>query len=586
MKLAFADALALRGRPRPGRRARRAACSTRSTRRAPRRLIGNQALLPGARQPPRGGTVYLCAADSDGMMVSYIQSNYMGFGSRRRRAGHGHRPAEPRPRLPPGPGHPNQLAPRQAALPHDHPRLPDPRRRRRSGPFGVMGGYMQPQGHMQMIVNTVDYGMNPQASLDAPRWQWTSGRTVLLEDEVPVPDPRGAGPARPRHQYFGQPEFQHGEVPAVGILLANLGTPDAPDTPALRRYLREFLLDPRVIEMPRVLWRLILHLCAPLPAGKSAALSGRSGPRRARPSSSSATPSRGAPAGAAARDRHAGPRRGRHALRQSVGPRGAARAGRQGVPPDPGAAALPAVRGGDHRLDDRRRGRRADHLALGAGDPHDPSLPRRPGLHPGAGGEHPRALGAGEGRRRSSSSPSTASRSATSWPATPTSASATSSPAWPPRSWGFPRERWQVSFQSLFGKEEWLRPYTNQTITALAKSGLRQLDVVCPGFSADCLETIEEIDQENREVFLHAGGERYRYIPALNDRPDRIRAIAELVHRNLQGWVKTPAEWSEEGGAPGRRRVQAAGRGDAVRTRFYKTDTPPAGAGFGTFPLL
>src|SRR3954453_9104191 len=61
-------------------------------------------------------------------------------------------------------------------------------------------------------------------------------------------------------KYFGQPGFQHGEVAAVGVLLANLGTPDAPDTPALRRYLREFLLDPRVIELPRVLWWLILHL--------------------------------------------------------------------------------------------------------------------------------------------------------------------------------------------------------------------------------------------------------------------------------------------------------------------------------------
>jgi ferrochelatase len=124
-----------------------------------------------------------------------------------------------------------------------------------------------------------------------------------------------------------------------------------------------------------------------------------------------------------------------------------------------------------------------------------------------------------------------------------------------------PPEQWTVSFQSLFGKEEWLRPYTNQTITALAKSGLRKLDVVCPGFSADCLETIEEIDQENREVFLHAGGERYRYIPALNDRPDHIRVIADLVHRNLQGWVQAPDKWNEEAvrreAAESRRRAEA-----------------------------
>ncbi|HJX29475.1 MAG TPA: ferrochelatase, partial [Thermoanaerobaculia bacterium] len=109
-----------------------------------------------------------------------------------------------------------------------------------------------------------------------------------------------------------------------------------------------------------------------------------------------------------------------------------------------------------------------------------------------------------------------------------------------------PRDRWEVSFQSLFGREEWIKPYTNKTLEAMAAAGIRSLDVVCPGFSADCLETLEEIDGENREIFLHAGGERYRYIPALNDRPDHIQALAELILRNLQGWVQTPAAWNEE----------------------------------------
>jgi ferrochelatase len=77
----------------------------------------------------------------------------------------------------------------------------------------------------------------------------------------------------------------------------------------------------------------------------------------------------------------------------------------------------------------------------------------------------------------------------------------------------------------------------------MAKSGIRNLDVVCPGFAADCLETIEEIDEQNREIFLHAGGERYRYIPALNDRPDHIRVLADLVLRNLQGWIEPAAAW-------------------------------------------
>jgi ferrochelatase len=130
-----------------------------------------------------------------------------------------------------------------------------------------------------------------------------------------------------------------------------------------------------------------------------------------------------------------------------------------------------------------------------------------------------------------------------------------------------PRDQWSVSFQSLFGKEEWLRPYTDQTITALAKGGLCKLDVVCPGFSADCLETLEEIDEQNREIFLqasaHTGAERYRYIPALNDRPDHIRVLADLIHHNLQGWVKSPEERSSE--AAVREASESRRRAEAMR---------------------
>ena len=98
-----------------------------------------------------------------------------------------------------------------------------------------------------------------------------------------------------------------------------------------------------------------------------------------------------------------------------------------------------------------------------------------------------------------------------------------------------------VSFQSLFGREEWLRPYTNETLAALVKSGLKSVDVICPGFSVDCLETIEEIEEENKEVFLHAGGEKYHYIPALNDRGDHIEMMLELVNLHTQGWPRPEA---------------------------------------------
>ena len=99
-----------------------------------------------------------------------------------------------------------------------------------------------------------------------------------------------------------------------------------------------------------------------------------------------------------------------------------------------------------------------------------------------------------------------------------------------------PDERFLVSFQSLFGKEEWLKPYTDRTVETLAKRGVRALDVICPGFSADCLETIEEIDQLNREIFLHHGGERFRFIACLNERDDHLDFLADLVARQLEGW--------------------------------------------------
>jgi ferrochelatase len=102
---------------------------------------------------------------------------------------------------------------------------------------------------------------------------------------------------------------------------------------------------------------------------------------------------------------------------------------------------------------------------------------------------------------------------------------------------GLAEDRWQLTFQSIFGREEWLKPYTIESLRELAGAGVKSVDVVCPGFSADCLETIEEIGVENREAFLSAGGEQFHYIPALNDRTDHIQALAGLVQKHLCGWM-------------------------------------------------
>jgi protoporphyrin/coproporphyrin ferrochelatase len=98
------------------------------------------------------------------------------------------------------------------------------------------------------------------------------------------------------------------------------------------------------------------------------------------------------------------------------------------------------------------------------------------------------------------------------------------------------REQLLVSFQSRVGREQWLQPYTDATVRELAASGVKRLDVACPGFAVDCLETLEEIAMQNRDFFLEAGGEELRYIPALNDSPAQVKSLARLIRRQASGW--------------------------------------------------
>jgi ferrochelatase len=102
---------------------------------------------------------------------------------------------------------------------------------------------------------------------------------------------------------------------------------------------------------------------------------------------------------------------------------------------------------------------------------------------------------------------------------------------------GWPRERWTQSFQSLFGRDEWLKPYTDRTLERLAKQGVKRVFVATPGFTADCLETIDEIGFEAREIFRHAGGESLHQCPCLNDHPAWIEAMRTLVVDEGKGWL-------------------------------------------------
>jgi gamma-glutamyltranspeptidase/glutathione hydrolase len=145
-----------------------------------RGLITDKAATPAPGDPGRGGTVYLCTADADGMMVSLIQSNYMGFGSYVVAPGTGFTLQNRGAGFALDPDHPNVVAPSKRPF---HTIIPGflTRGGQAVGPFGVMGGHMQPQAHLQVVLSTVDDGLDPQAALDRPRWYWHAGRTVQVE---------------------------------------------------------------------------------------------------------------------------------------------------------------------------------------------------------------------------------------------------------------------------------------------------------------------------------------------------------------------------------------------------------------------
>lgn len=337
--------------------------------------------------------------------------------------------------------------------------------------------------------------------------------------------------------YQATPKFEHGLVESTGVLVVNLGTPEAPTPSAVRRFLKPFLWDPRVVEYPRVLWWLILNLVILTirPARSAAAyrkiwtdagsplmiyskqiaarlqqelLSHASGPVHVE-----LAMSYGEPSIDAAIDRllSKGARRiltlplypqYSGTTTASVFDAVARKMGKlRWIPetrfineyhdaPDYIAALADSVR------DDWAKHGRGDKLLLSfhgvprstllKGDPYHCQCQKTGRLLADA-------LGLAE-------------------------------------------DDWMLTFQSRVGREEWLRPYTDECIEQLGRDGVSRLDVICPGFATDCLETLEEIAMQNAEIFTGAGGKTLHYIGCLNAQDGQIATLRRLIDRHLSGW--------------------------------------------------
>ena len=326
----------------------------------------------------------------------------------------------------------------------------------------------------------------------------------------------------------------------TAVLLCNLGTPDEPTAPALRRYLAEFLSDPRVVEIPAALWKPILYgAILPTRPAKSAAKYASIWTPEGSPlqvwTTKQATLLRGflGERGHRVTVRHA-MRYGNPSIPQVLDELKAAGHGRILILPlypqysgTTTASVLDAVYAWGRRV------RSVPEFRFVNRYPDQPgyiaALARSIVTHWQHHGRPDKLVMSFHGvpaRTRALGDPYHDECQLTARLLV--------------EQLNLRPEQYQLTFQSRFGKAEWLQPYTQPTVEALAKSGVQRIDVVCPGFTSDCLETLEEINMEVRDAFLHAGGKEFHYIPCLNDSLDWIRALAEMAEQQLAGWPTRP----------------------------------------------
>jgi len=356
--------------------------------------------------------------------------------------------------------------------------------------------------------------------------------------------------------HTGQNDYAHDMPERVGVLIVNLGTPDAPTPSAVRRYLRQFLSDPRVVEIPRLVWWFALRVILLIRPRRSAsaykkiwredgspllhfsrrqveALWSELGRRCPGPVSVVLGMRYGNPSIPNALEQLQR-ENVRRLLVLPLYPQYSATT--TGSTFDAVAAALkrtrwlPELRFVNH-YHDREGYIRA--LANSIRE-HWQANARGELLLFSFHGLPKRYLAAGD----------------------PYHCECHKTARLVAEMLELKANEYRVTFQSRVGREEWLQPYTDVTVAELADGGMRQLDVISPGFSADCLETLEEIVLQNGEIFRAHGGESLRYIPALNDRDDHVRFLADLAMNHLAGWPEASPGWSKHRMREGTERAQ------------------------------
>ncbi len=339
-------------------------------------------------------------------------------------------------------------------------------------------------------------------------------------------------------RFIGKTDYDHATTEKLGVLITNLGTPESPTPASLRKYLAEFLWDPRVVEFPRPLWWLVLNLII----------------LRVRPKSSAATYSKiwtqdGSPlmmytkAQCAALQkkmaeddqssqivvdfamRYGSPSiesvlmdmQNKNVTRLLVLPLYPQYSGTTtGSTFDAIASVckklrwIPELRFINQYADNEKYIQACANRITQYWQQHKKSERLLFSFH----GLPKRYLLAGD----------------------PYHCQCYKTARLIAQKLQLDESTWQVAFQSRFGREEWLQPYTDKTLESMPANKISSVDVFCPGFSADCVETLEEINILNRDIFIQAGGDDFNYIPALNECEDHIDAIYDLIMQHMQGW--------------------------------------------------